>query len=68
MVVTRPRASAIQTACQQSCPADAIVFGNLADPKSRIAQMRKDPRHFRLLEEIGVEPAVSYLRKGDDHV
>ena len=60
---------AIQTACQQSCPADAIVFGDLNDPKSRIAQARVDPRHFRLLEELGVDPSVGYLRpEKNDHV
>jgi len=52
---------AIRMACEQSCPADAIVFGDISDPKSRIAAARKNPRHFRLLEELGVEPAVGYL-------
>ncbi len=33
----------IQTACQQSCPAQAIVFGDLNDPKSRVAQLRREP-------------------------
>jgi Fe-S-cluster-containing dehydrogenase component len=54
---------AIRMACEQSCPADAIVFGDLNDPKSRITKVRKDPRHFRLLEELNVDPAVGYLRK-----
>jgi Fe-S-cluster-containing hydrogenase components 1 len=53
---------AIQMACQQSCPADAIVFGDLNDPKSRISAARKDPRHYRLLEELNVQPAVGYLK------
>jgi molybdopterin-containing oxidoreductase family iron-sulfur binding subunit len=53
---------AIQLACQQSCPADAIVFGDLQDPRSRVGAARKDPRHFRLLEELGVDPGVGYLR------
>ena len=52
---------AIQTACQQTCPADAIVFGDLKDPRSRIAQWVKSPRHYRVLEELNVKPAVGYL-------
>jgi MoCo/4Fe-4S cofactor protein with predicted Tat translocation signal len=52
---------AIQTACQQSCPSQAIVFGNLNDPKSHVAQMAKDPRRFGVLEEFNFRPAVSYL-------
>jgi len=54
---------AIRTACQQSCPADAIVFGDLKDPKSRIGAARRDPRHYRLLEELNVQPGVGYLRR-----
>jgi molybdopterin-containing oxidoreductase family iron-sulfur binding subunit len=53
---------AIRMACEQSCPADAIVFGDLNDRKSRISAIRKDPRHFRLLEELNIEPAVGYLK------
>lgn len=53
---------AIRMACEQSCPADAIVFGDLADPKSRIAAARRDRRHYRLLEELNVQPAVGYLK------
>jgi molybdopterin-containing oxidoreductase family iron-sulfur binding subunit len=52
---------AIQTACQQSCPARAIVFGDLNDPRSRVAQWVKSPRHYRVLEELNVKPAVGYL-------
>jgi Fe-S-cluster-containing dehydrogenase component len=53
---------AVQMACQQSCAADAIVFGNINDPNSRIAQVVRDPRYYRLLEEINVDPGVGYLR------
>ena len=52
----------IQTACQQSCPAQAIIFGDMNDPNSRIHKMLSDPREFRVLEELNVRPAVSYLR------
>jgi molybdopterin-containing oxidoreductase family iron-sulfur binding subunit len=51
----------IQTACQQSCPAQAIRFGNLNDPRSRVAQAAADPRGYRVLEELNVRPAVTYL-------
>lgn len=54
---------AIRTACEQSCPADAIVFGNVHDPRSRIAALRRDERHFFVLEELNVQPAVGYLEK-----
>jgi molybdopterin-containing oxidoreductase family iron-sulfur binding subunit len=52
---------AIRTACEQSCPADAIVFGDLQDPKSRISKIRRDPRHYRLFDELNLEAAVGYL-------
>ncbi|HUP62013.1 MAG TPA: 4Fe-4S dicluster domain-containing protein [Thermoanaerobaculia bacterium] len=52
---------AIRTACEQSCPADAIRFGDANDPKSRIAALRKDERYFVVLEELNVKPAVGYL-------
>ena len=51
----------IQPACQQSCPANAIVFGDMNDKQSKIASIMKDPRYYRALEEIGVQPAVGYL-------
>ncbi len=53
---------AIQTACQQTCPTRAIVFGDLNDPSSRVAAAVANPRRFRVLEEINVRPSVSYLR------
>ena len=52
----------IQTACQQSCPAQAIVFGDLNDPKSKVAQLVKSGRSYRVLDELGVGPAVAYLK------
>ncbi len=54
-------ADAVQTACQQSCPAQAIVFGDANNPDSRVAQLMKDPRHYRVLEELNVGPSVGYL-------
>jgi len=50
----------VQTACQQSCPAQAISFGNL-NKKSRVAQQARDPRAYQVLEELNVRPSVTYL-------
>ncbi|MEX0855957.1 MAG: molybdopterin dinucleotide binding domain-containing protein, partial [Gemmatimonadota bacterium] len=55
-------------ACQQSCPAEAIVFGNIRDPSSRVAQVTQDERTYRVLDVlINTQPAVSYLRKVTFH-
>ena len=53
----------IQPACAQSCPANAIIFGDLTDVKSRVAQMKKSGRNYTLLEELNLRPALSYLAK-----
>jgi molybdopterin-containing oxidoreductase family iron-sulfur binding subunit len=52
----------ILTACQQSCPAGAIVFGDLNDPKSRISRLARDGRQYRVLEDLNVGPSVHYLK------
>jgi molybdopterin-containing oxidoreductase family iron-sulfur binding subunit len=51
----------VQTACQQSCPAHAIAFGDLSDPNSQVSRLLHDPRRYRVLAELNVEPSVSYL-------
>jgi molybdopterin-containing oxidoreductase family iron-sulfur binding subunit len=51
------------TACAQACPSDAIVFGNVRDPESRVAQRKQDPRGYRILEELNVRSAITYLAK-----
>jgi molybdopterin-containing oxidoreductase family iron-sulfur binding subunit len=51
-------------ACAQTCPAQAITFGDLEDPASRINRTRQDPRAYRLLEELDTGPAVTYLARG----
>lgn len=53
----------IKLACQQSCPSDAIVFGDMNDPNSKISKMIKDSRNFTVLEELNVKPRLSYLTK-----
>lgn len=51
----------VRSACQQSCPAGAIFFGDMNDPESRIAKLIASGRAFRVLEEINVRPSVTYL-------
>jgi molybdopterin-containing oxidoreductase family iron-sulfur binding subunit len=53
----------IKTACAQSCPGNAIVFGDLANPESRISKLFKDKRNYHLLEELHTLPSVGYLTK-----
>jgi len=53
----------ILTACQQTCPTQAIHFGNLKDENSMVAKMAKKPRSYRLLTELNIEPVVSYMAK-----
>jgi len=55
-------------ACQQSCPAEAIIFGDIRDPHSRVAQITKNERGYRVLDEvINTQPAVTYLKKVTHH-
>lgn len=53
----------LKTACQQVCPAEAIVFGDLNDENSKVSKMFKDPRNYHLLEELHTLPSVGYLTK-----
>jgi len=53
----------IQTACQQACPARAIVFGDLNDPESRVHQLSASARGYRALDEFGIGPSVTYLAR-----
>jgi Fe-S-cluster-containing dehydrogenase component/anaerobic selenocysteine-containing dehydrogenase len=53
----------MKTACQQTCPVDGIVFGNVNDPTSRIAQVVKHPRGFHALEILNTRPSITYLTK-----
>ena len=51
----------VVTACQAACPTEAIVFGNLNDEKSVVAQTKAEPHVYNVLEEIGTQPRTSYM-------
>lgn len=53
----------LQTACQQSCPAEAIVFGDLNDPKARVTEMHGSTRRYDLLYFLGTRPRTVYLAR-----
>jgi Fe-S-cluster-containing dehydrogenase component len=59
----RVRDGEIRTACQQACPVEAIVFGDLADPTSRVVQRKREATSYLLLGELNTKPRTSYLAK-----
>ena len=52
-----------QTACTQACPAGAITFGDLLNPRHKVYKLKNDPNAFRLLERLGTNPKVYYVSK-----
>ena len=54
-----------QPACAEICPTKAIVFGDLENPSHRVAMLKDDPRAYRVMEDLGTEPKVHYLRRRD---
>ena len=53
----------IRTACQQTCPTGAIVFGDLNDPESEVSRLSEAPRGSLLLEDLGTRPKIAYLSR-----
>jgi molybdopterin-containing oxidoreductase family iron-sulfur binding subunit len=51
----------VLTACQQACPTNAIVFGNLNDQNSQVAHLKEQPLNYGLLTELGTQPRTTYL-------
>jgi molybdopterin-containing oxidoreductase family iron-sulfur binding subunit len=56
----------VMPACAQTCPAQAISFGDLEDPSARINRVKQDERAYRLQEELATGPAVTYLARRDE--
>jgi MoCo/4Fe-4S cofactor protein with predicted Tat translocation signal len=57
----RIRDGEVVTACQGACPANAIVFGDMNDPKSKVVQAKKSPLNYSLLHELNTQPRTTYL-------
>ena len=55
----------VQPACVQSCPAEAMTFGDMSDPKSRVSKTIASGRSEQLLSDLGTKPRVYYLKKAD---
>ena len=53
----------IITACQQACPTQTIVFGNIADPEAKVTKLKGEPHDYSLLGDLGTRPRLTYLAK-----
>jgi molybdopterin-containing oxidoreductase family iron-sulfur binding subunit len=53
----------VVSACQQTCPTDAIVFGDINDPESRVSQVKQQNRDYVMLGHLNTQPRTSYQAK-----
>lgn len=53
----------VKSACQQTCPTNAITFGNINDPNSQVSQAKQSDRNYAMLEELNIKPRTTYLAK-----
>jgi Fe-S-cluster-containing dehydrogenase component len=60
---TRIPRDSFTTACAQACPNEAIVFGDIRDPESKVSKMKLQDRNYRLLRYLNVNTRVSYLAR-----
>ena len=51
----------VVTACQQTCPTNAIIFGNMNDPDSKVAKLKGDTRNYSLLADVNTRPRTTYI-------
>jgi molybdopterin-containing oxidoreductase family iron-sulfur binding subunit len=53
----------VTPACVQACPTEALTFGNLKDPDSRVSKLHRDPRHYYVFKSLNTRPAIAYLKR-----
>jgi molybdopterin-containing oxidoreductase family iron-sulfur binding subunit len=59
----RIRDGEVRTACQQACPTEAIVFGDLNDPQSKVVGLKRTPLDYQMLGQLNTRPRTTYLAK-----